>query len=176
MNRPTWATVVGILGIIMGAFGILGGAQMLMMPMLTNFQQTMMEGMTEELEARSTQPSGPPVEMFRAMSRMWEAPPWLNMAFIAAGIVGILLSALYLLAAIWLLQVKPSAIGLFYLVAGASLAFAVAKLAAGLAVGSFTAISLTISGVFDLVFSLVMLVVVASGDKKAFLAPTACPK
>jgi len=43
MKRPTWATIVGILGIVFGCFGILGGGQSVFMPKMMEMQKEMLE-------------------------------------------------------------------------------------------------------------------------------------
>ena len=50
MNRPTWATVVGIMGIVFGCFGILGGGQLMVMPKMMEMQEQMWSGIQESME------------------------------------------------------------------------------------------------------------------------------
>ena len=50
MNRPTWATVVGVLWIPFGAFGILGGGQEMVMPKLMKMQGELMEEVMGQVE------------------------------------------------------------------------------------------------------------------------------
>ena len=47
-KRPTWATVVGILGIVFSSFGILGAGQIIMTPKIMEFQKQMITTMTEQ--------------------------------------------------------------------------------------------------------------------------------
>ena len=39
MKRPTWATIVGVLGIIFGCFGIIGAGQEILMPNMLKLQK-----------------------------------------------------------------------------------------------------------------------------------------
>ena len=48
--RPGWATAVGVIGIVIGAFGIIGGAQFMVMPMMLKSQKLMMAQMSEAFE------------------------------------------------------------------------------------------------------------------------------
>ncbi len=50
MDRPTWATVVGVLGIIFGLLGILGGGQLAVMPAILEFQKEMFSDLQGTVE------------------------------------------------------------------------------------------------------------------------------
>jgi len=55
MQRPTWATVVGIIGILFACCGILGGTQLVMAPKILEFQKTMMGTMEQTMELAEKQ-------------------------------------------------------------------------------------------------------------------------
>jgi len=78
MSRPTWATVVGILGIILACLGIFGAGQTMLTPVMMKFQKEMMAGMQHSMRQQSAAhpQQAPPPEMFNAMQKMWNLPSW----------------------------------------------------------------------------------------------------
>lgn len=187
MQRPTWATVIGILAIIFGSFGVLGGGQEMIMPQMLKFQKGMFSTIGEQMEkelsrelrraeekgdTRALEKKRDDQEMAREMmgmfESMWDLPQWFAGFSVGTGVLKILISALYLLAGIWLLQVKPVAIKLFYWAAGASIALALLKGVALLTTGSFFGMLMLAGGVFSAVIDVVLIIVVATADKEAF--------
>lgn len=172
MKRPTWATVVGILGIIFGVFGILGGGQEMMMPKMLEMQKEMFSKIEEAQKkdnSASHQTVQLPTEMRSMMEETWNYPPWFGSWSIFSGISRALISALYLFAAIWMLQVKPTAIKLFYWAAGLSIFLSLLKLiVAAFATDSFMGIGMAMGSAFGGLIDLVLIVVVATADKSAF--------
>jgi len=182
MKRPTWATVVGILGVIFGCLGILSAGSEMMMPKMMKFQKQMFSDIQkiieEDIEKQSAKQSYQkdkhrgdaeiPLKIFKAISQMWDFPEWYGTWSIIAGILKLLISALYLLASIRLLQIKLSAIKLFYWAAGSSVALGVLKAGVALSVASFMGIAMMFGGFFGIVIDIVLIIVVASGNKAAF--------
>jgi len=48
VKKPTWVTVIGVLGIIFGCFGILGGGQEIAMPKMMKMQKEMLTAMEQQ--------------------------------------------------------------------------------------------------------------------------------
>ncbi len=212
MKRPTWATVVGVLGIIFACSGILGAGQEIFMPKIMQMQKElfstlekastkqqemvkMQKVITDELEKDSTKqqadkksepienspekkhkkPAMPP-EMVQMMQKMWEFPDWFGPWSIFTGVAKALISAIYLLASIWLLQTKPAAIALFYWAAGASCFLSILKgVVAFSALSSFMGLAMMSMGVFGGLIDLVLIIVVLTGDKAAFQSASPQP-
>jgi len=190
MKRPTWATIVGILGIVFGCFGILGGGQEMFMPkmmemqkeMFTAFQKAVpqkqpdaMHEIIDEIpdpsqEKKRSIPNFPPAEMFEMMQKMWEVPSWFASYSISVGIAKALISAFYLLASIWLLQLKPISIRLFYCAAGLSIALCIVKGIVTLTSLSFMGVAMMFGGAFGAFIDIILIIVVLTGDKEAFAA------
>ena len=182
MKRPTWATVVGILGVIFGCLGILSAGSEMMMPKMMKFQKQMFSDIQkiieEDIEKQSAKQSYQkdkhrgdaeiPLKIFKSISQMWDFPEWYGTWSIIAGILKLLISALYLLASIRLLQIKLSAIKLFYWAAGSSVALGVLKAGVALSVASFMGIAMMFGGFFGIVNDIVLIIVVANGNKAAF--------
>lgn len=197
MKRPTWATIVGILGIIFGCIGILGAGQEIFMPKMLKIQNEMfteMEKVAAEQRAKNSsekinaeqdsrnQNLALSPEMFEPMRKMWEYPDWFGPWSIFTGVVKAIISAIYLLASIWLLQIKPSSISLFYWAAGLSIALCVLKGIATLSALSFMGMAMMLGSSFAAFIDIILIIVVITGNKEAFqlqprseLQPTESP-
>jgi hypothetical protein len=113
MQRPTWATVVGIIGIVMAIYTLLFSVTGLM------------------------------------------------------SLISMAIAAFYLFTSILLLQTKPSAVLLFSLAAVVSIGFAILHAVVALLAGPM-GIGLMLTGIFVSIVNVVLLSVVATGDKEAF--------
>lgn len=189
MKRPTWATIVGVLGIIFGCFGILGAGQEIFMPKMIEMQKEIFTQMQKtstpqqnnqptknaedpSQENKNVRPSLSP-EMFVSMQKMWEVPSWFGTFSIYSGISKAIISALYLLASIWLLQIKPTSIRLFYWAAGSSIALSIVKGIIILSTISFMGMAMMFGGAFGALIDIILIIVVVTGNKEAFkLNPT----
>ena len=183
MKRPTWATIIGILGIIFGCFGILGGGQEIFLPKMLTMQKQMfseIEKIAEEQQAKKNseinsdeQQSKTPDpafshEIFQPMKKMFDVPDWFGLWSVIAGFAKAIVSAIYLLASIWLLQTKPLAIKLFYWAAGSSIALSILKGFVFLSAFSFMGIAMMFGGVFGAFIDIILIIVVVTGNKEAF--------
>ncbi len=182
MKRPTWATVVGILGIIFGCFGILFGGQEIFMPKMMEFQKEMMtqfekdiskqqeqmQDKSNEQQDEGSQSQRMTPEMFESMKRMFDVPEWFGTWSLFSGVSKALISGLYLLASIWLLQTKASAIRIFYWAAGSSIALSIIKALVLFSAMSFMGMAFAAGGVFGIIIDIVLIIVVITGNKEAF--------
>lgn len=183
MKKPRWAKIVGILGIIFGCLGILSGGQEIFMSQMMKIQKEMFTEMhkrstekqvntsPEAYEPSQEQKKAPPdfsPEVFKSMEKMWEVPDWFDSFSIFAGIAKALISALYLLASIWLLQIKPISIRLFYWAAGLSIGLSVLKGAVMLSALSFMGMAIMFGSVFGALIDIILIIVVVTGNKEAF--------
>ena len=191
MQRPAWATVVGILGIIFSCTGILGAGYEIMIPGMMKLQKEWFSAMQKDMTRKappqkagsvpseSGEPSaaksqtapapGPPVETLNIMAKMWEAPAWFATWTVLGGILKLLLCALYLFASIFLLQTKRFSIPLFYCAAASSIALGVAKGVVAILVLPLIGMMVMFGGMFGVAIDVVLLAIVATGNKDAFL-------
>ncbi len=172
MERPTWATVVGILGIVFSCFGLMGAGSDIIMPKVMDVQKEMFMQM-EAFQAEVIKSDGADqnvdarfFEIFKSIGKMWETPEWFGVFSVTTGIIKLIISGLTLFACIRLLQLKPSAITLFYWGAGLNIGLVVFKLIVALFSISFMA--MMFGGIFGVVVYIVLIIVVASGDKASF--------
>ena len=183
MDRPTWATVVGILAIVFGSLGILGAGQAVIMPKMMTLQKeffTEFERAAKQEEVQSDPETQGNMqenmsgnkefekEMFGSMKKMLELPEWFGLWAVFAGIAKGLISVVYLLAGIFLLKTKTFSIRLFYWAAGSSLLLCVISGVVGISASSFMAISMVFGSAFGAVIDIVLIIVVVTGDKEAF--------
>jgi len=175
-KRPTWATVVGIMGIIFASFGIFAGAQELLVPSIMKIQKKVFSTLEREItkaekaSSSENKPSlHPPVSNFFSMFEdIYNFPRWFSAYSISSGVARIIIHALYLFASIFLLQMKPSSIRLFYGVVGSSIVLTVIRSIIAITALSFIGMTMMMGGIIGLVIDVVLLAVVLTGNKEAF--------
>lgn len=92
-KRPTWATIVGVLGIIFACFGILGAGYDIIMPKMMDIQKEIFSHMEEiqkkaaEKEGSENVPDEEFFKIFKSMEKMWETPEWFGIWSITTGII-----------------------------------------------------------------------------------------
>ena len=178
---PTWGLVVGILGVCFGALGLVGGAYEIMMPMMLSMQKKMVQGIqlsaresapaAEDCKPKPCAPKVDPDAAFRTMDEFMSAPPWYTPFAYANGGLQLLLGALYMLAALFLLLVKRGAATFFLWVASLSAVRNLVAIGAGISAGSFLAFWSVASGAGGFLVDLVLITVVAVSDRSAYRAP-----
>jgi len=170
-KKPSWPKVVGILGIIFGAFGVIGGAQLIATPSMMDFQKGMMSNMEKlaEREQFNRRDSGPPPkEVFEMFNKIFDTPEWFDTWCRVGGALAMIISGFYIFAAIRLLQIKSGAVGLFYSAAGAAIVLALVKVAVAVSLGSLMSIGMMMGGIVGGIADIVLFIVVASGSKEMF--------
>ena len=194
MKRPTWATVVGILGIVFSCLGFLGAGQEIMMPKILKFQKEMFSHIEKSIQKQSDERQAEmpdetrermssenrsnvdfPTEMFKFMGKMWEFPEWYGKWIVIFGVIKLFLCGLYLFASIRLLQIKPSAIRLFYLAAGLTIFLSLLKGIVSLSALSFIGFTMMFGVMFGVIIDIVLIIVVATGNKEAFSSTSPPP-
>ena len=139
MKRPTWATIVGVLAIVFGVFGILGGAQEMAIPLMLEKQKEMMESLSVgqvsseafasnvkiALEKDGVAKSIDMSRLYEIIDQQFKIPEWYKSWAIGMGIVSIYVAALYLISGIILLLQKPFSIDFFYCAIAMSIIWAV---------------------------------------------------
>lgn len=143
---PTWANIIGILGICFGALGMVGGSYEIMMPLMMEMQGKMVESMkrsaAEQSESDgddSTQPFHGPEEMFQTMQDLMAAPSWYSKFAYANGGLQLLFGGLLVLASIFLLIIKQGATTFFLTIAALSAVRNIVALGVGISTSSLMA-------------------------------------
>ena len=180
MEKPTWVTVTGILGIVFAVFGVLGAAQMLFLPKIGEMQKQSMGTYTgkfqQEIQKESDQRAAsgrPPLDVkriFQAVAHLWDVPDWFKPFTAVSALVGLMVSAFYLYASLKLLGCNYRGLSLFKWALGVSAVFHALKGVVAVASLTVLGIPLVIGSVFWLVVNLGLYLAVRMGDKKAFKA------
>lgn len=219
MQRPTWATVVGIIGIVMAIYTLLFSGTGLMMP-----QMISMQSRGEQMQQDAIQRAAAQQQQFQKQAKEQDAafkanvqkqsgdlqvspaqkkfaeesekkmeadvlqadaeqkadvregtkrvlsdtiPAWYGPIPFLTSLISMAIAAFYLFTSIWLLMTKLSAVLLFSLAVVVSIGFAVLHAVVALLAGPM-GIGLMLTGIFVSVVNVVLLIVVATGDKEAF--------
>lgn len=175
MKRPVWATVIGILTIIFGIFGILGGAQEIAMPSMLEMQKEMIQGMSETGEEAGSdiesEGSAPDLsKMVESIEEQFQIPDWYSDLAMLFGIVSMLVAAAYLIAGVFLLMVKPFAIKAMFVALGVSIVWAVVQSFIYMQTASMMLMAQIPTSIASIVIDIVFIIVVVVGSKEAFSA------
>ncbi|MDD5681282.1 MAG: hypothetical protein PHI59_08605 [Candidatus Omnitrophica bacterium] len=155
VKRPAWVKVVGVAGIIWGCLGILGAALTALLPIL-------MPKILIEIQRSVTAGQGPQSagKFLKMMALIWDTP-YLRNSCLILGSIGIFVSGFLVFASKRLLEMKRSAIKLIYAALGIEIIVNILLLPNGV-------IFRTISILFGVAIYVVLLLVVAAGDKEVF--------
>jgi len=169
MKKPTWITVVGVLGIVFGIFGLIGSGQVAAMPTFLQWQRRMFDSFPVAPAAADQQN----LEQFQQAMRMFlgDQPSWFGPACIALGVIGLAINGLYVFAGVSLLQLKPNSARLFSRVLGASIALGIVRALVMMNGYSFMAIPMLMSGLVGVVLDVILLVVIVTSDKSTIGQP-----
>ena len=144
--------------------------------MLSDFEEIIEEEIEKERKNRLDQEGENrrgaeiPLGIFKSFTKMFDFPDGFGTWSIISGILKLLVSAFFLLASIRLLQMRRSSIKLFYLAAGSSIALGVVKGIVALSAVSFMAIAMMFGGILGIIIDIVLIIVVATGNREAFFS------
>lgn len=185
MERPTWATITGILAIVFGSFGIIGGAQEVVMPYMLDMQKEMLHSMNElvqqtqqknaqskiESEVSASQDFNP-FAILHFLNEKMEIPDWFRTYAPVFGGISILISGFYLFSGIFLLMLKPLAPVLFQITLGVSILWGIISATIyGMSENALLIMSIP-GSIAGIVIDIVLLVVLLIGNKDAFRQST----
>jgi len=178
-KTPTWATLVGVLGICFGALGTLSGAYGVLTPAMLSMQRELIGTMHQSMPAGNGAQSGTAApaggtllsnpEAF--VERLLTVPRWYVRWSVVNGVAQLLLGIAYLLSALFLLLMRRRAPGLFIAVAGASLVRNMIAIGVAVFTASLLAYWALGSALCGALVDLALLVTVALADKSAYREP-----
>jgi hypothetical protein len=158
--RPRWKTVIGVLGIIFGCFGIMSASQTALMPTMLEIQRKMFLAMQAEAAkgAQAQAFAGP----FAAMFEMFAGPTpaWFAPWCVVMGLLTLIISGLYVFSAISLLLVKPWAPRLFCIALTASIVAAFARTIGLMLARGVLGMGMGFGAMFGVVIDVVLLLIV----------------
>ncbi len=112
MERPGRISIVGILGIVLGCFGLMGAGQMAMLPNMVKMQKQMIADMQVQMKPEQRAQMEP---FEHLMDGFWgELPPWYMSWAVTSGLILMAIKGFYIFAALSPLQLKRSAVRQFY--------------------------------------------------------------
>lgn len=139
VEKPTWVTVIGVIMIIIGAFGILNAGQKMFLPYMVDMQRQIMHEIGKmplaplQQNVQTGQPESQQERVNReqaernqkqfeaifsqitdSIEKMLKLPDWYKDWASTFGIISILVSAFYLFAGIIMLTMKPYALRVLY--------------------------------------------------------------
>lgn len=168
MERPRWATVVGVLGMIFAFFGLMGAGQMLTIPNIIQFQQQIMHNMEASMKGRPKEQAEFQQVEDVVKQIIGQVPHWFKTAVFIFGVLGVIVNGIYIFACISLLLVKRYAVRWFYAAVTLSIALAVSRGIAAVLSTKLLGLGLAVLGLVGIVVDVILLVVVATGTKEAF--------
>ena len=168
MQKPTWVKVVGVLLIIMGCFGALGSYQTFKMPKAMERIKEMMPEMKQRLEQRGSSATSSE-RVMQMYEKMGNVPPWFGSWCLLTGTIALIISVLYILTAVNLFQLKKTAISMFYWVMAIDIIFLIVRGVIGMTAMSWLGMSMILAGGLAVVVDIILLLVVGSKSKEAFL-------
>ncbi len=169
MKKPGWITVVGVIGLIIGFFGILGTGKSIVMPRVIEFQKEVLSNVEKAYDEgwRGVE-DFPPEEFIEIGAKLLDLPDWFYTWSIVFGLIGFFVYGYYLFTSIWLLLIKKSAVRLFYIAIALSICFSLLRTVVASFTNSLIGFFLMAGSSFVLAVNIVLLIVVAASDKRVF--------
>ena len=189
MNRPQWATFIGVIFIVFGGCGIINNSYTINLPDIIKTHKEMVDTFTDSIFVNKSQKDSititeksdstnisniieTPVKkgITKFYNNFFGKSDWLEKAFPIIGLIGILISALFVISGRFLLMKKHYAIKLVYIILTIALLFSISKflLVKINNLEGFIGISFKIGSIISFVIDLILLIVVISGNKEAY--------
>ena len=164
IQRPTWVTVIGVLMIIFGILGLIGTAQITVMPKVLSFQQEFIADILENAKANDHDAE----EFLDNIEAMMELPEWFGGFALIFGIIGLFIQGIYLYSGIKMIQFTSNALRLVYLSLSLCLVWALTQCVTGAVMNSFFGTMFMVGGLISIVIDVILLIVVLASDKTGF--------
>lgn len=166
-ERPGWVTTIGVLGIILGAFGLYGGIQSFFMDRMLQEQLRVMQQAAADSAGREL-----PETFLKLFSGLLEdlssRPPWFRKWAVAQGIATLFVYSGYLFASVGLLRLWPRSIACFYWASGTMIALTLVSSAVAIAAMPRLAVFALVGAAMTLGVNAILLGIVATRDKSVF--------
>jgi len=174
MKRPGWVIVIGVIGMIIGFFGILGTGKSIIMPRVIELQREILAELGEVSEEDWWDYEElPPERIIEIGTRLLDLPDWFYKWSIIFGIIGFFVYMYYLFASIWLFLIKKSAVKLFYIAIGLSICLSLSRMIVAGFTQSIIGFFLMAGSSLVLAVNIVILIIVALNDKGVFVTSEA---
>jgi len=178
-KKPGWVTAVAIIAIVLSGFGVMGGIQESLTPIMLDAQRAEYEMIIEEFNKLTpendqyiSEEDKQIFEFIQSFARFFEKilnmPEWYLNWLILSGIISMLVHGFYLFAAIWLMQLKPHAPRYLAIALPLSIAFALTR--TYIAVQALDNMALLMMGgtLIAMSIEVILLLVLLTKDKSVF--------
>lgn len=178
-KKPGWVTAVSIIAIVLSGFGVMGGIQEAMSPLMIDQQTEQYNEMMREFEPIMKQleqdenPASAEIlgwftwtmDTFKAFLNM---PDWYMSWLVISGLLSMAINGFYLFAAIWLMQLKPGAIRYMYIALPLSITLSISR--TYFAYAAFDNAGLLFMGgtMIAIVIEFVLLLIIIKADKAPY--------
>lgn len=116
----------------------------------------------------ATQMMQPMQDQFKMMNKMLDQPSWFEAwCYVSAGLV-VLVNIGVVAGAVMLLMLRPTGIGISIAAISVAILLGLARIGAGIAMGSMMAFNVICMSSLGLMFSIAILIVLLVGDKKSY--------
>jgi len=177
--KPGWVTTVAITAMVLSGFGVLGGLQESLTPLMLDAQRADYEMVIEEFNKISEDAEmqlSPADQQFIGMIELFTGfiekilnmPDWYLNWLILSGIISMCLHSFYLLAAIGLMQLKPAAPRYLAIALLLSIAFAITRAAIAVQALGNMAMLMMMFTLIVMIVEIVLLFVLLTKDKSSF--------
>lgn len=173
LKPPLWALILGVIGICVGAFGMLAGAQDLAMPYVLAIQKDAAARISASLEEPSNPESAPAVaapksEWSGIMQALLASPHWFPRYSMGMAILRMALGLACILASLALISVRPGADFHFMLALGLSAARNLTAVGMGVAAGTLFSYWAVASGIFGFFLDSVLVMSCMISNRSAY--------
>lgn len=186
MKTPTWATAIGIMMILFGGCSVMNDIKSITMPAMLEKQRGLVKEKMEEARANATDSlttadslavaeAGDDAESFeeeqKKIEEIMTLPEFTKTWVVRFGYMGLFISAFYILGGVFLLVRRNFSIKLAYTVLVVSILFSGSEAGVLLSSSSSGVIALTtgLSQFVGIVIDIILLAVIFSSDKEAYV-------
>jgi len=156
IKRPEWMTVLGVIGIALGALGVMGSLQAFIMPQMLRLEQHLFRSFAD---AAASEGAKGPGTLFEFFADNFTIPEWFKSWIIISGIIGLFVAGYFIYASIQLINSKPNSLKLYIRAVWFRVALIVAGIACALTLGSLFAFAAVAGGTFGLAIDAVLLII-----------------
>lgn len=179
VQKPGWVTGVAIIAIVLSGFGLMGGIQEAISPLMFEQQKAQYEEMISEFDeiiAELEQTDDPTAKnmlgFFKVFTDSFEKiinmPDWYKNWMVISGILQLVINGLYIFAAIWLLQLKPYSVQLLIIALPLSIALGMTRVYLAHAAFDTTGLWVMSGSMMAIVIEIVLLLILVKANKAPF--------
>jgi len=183
MQRPTWVTIVAVMAWVFGGFGVMGGAQEIILPHMLDMQKEVLQSMNELVQQQQNQNNTSkdivdpdnvreqgfnPFKLMDYFSQQMELPAWFRTYAPLFGTISILISMSYLLSGVLMFMLKPFAPMVFNFTLAISILWGIISAVIYGVSENIVLIMNVPASITSVIIDIVLMIVIALNSKEAF--------